>query len=447
MSTTEGQSLIVRHDEAMKLNKGGCTDASTPNVPLAREAPLAYLRMASSMMLKPTEQTVAPAPRLRVACIGDSLTLGSPEYPNHACSISNKACRGNYPAVLRQMLGARYDLKSFGHDGGVLHTHYIPRGCVPLGLNENDETTRSCQDALRNSTRSHFTLIHQVVAFAPHVAFIQLGTNDAKHFHMLDAESESFGLLAARLRTHQALVGLARVVGAPLTVLLEPPPVVVEAPVGRCHNYQPAFISGGGPYVHRPNPACGSMCPGVHECRYHPRAPYCWRLRGCVDCGTPPVINTSDDKLGLNANQACIRVDMLQHVRAGVRDAAETLNAPTAASHGAITRTHLERLCGSRVAIAAGPAPMTATWGLFFDSVHLSPWGMAMIACHAHRTLAQSCEAHRSDCGERCDTFCGLVTQNLSAALASGRRLRGDALLEALYAAEQRLFNASLASL
>tara|TARA_B110001452_G_scaffold32018_1_gene24993 strand:+ start:1668 stop:2714 length:1047 start_codon:yes stop_codon:yes gene_type:complete len=343
------------------------------------------------------------------------------------------------------MLGDRYELKAFGLDGGVLHINYIPRACDTLGLTENKETTAICQDALRNNTRFPFTLIHQVIAFAPHIAFIQLGTNDAKHQYMLDAESESFGLLAARLRTQQALVGLVRVVRAPLTVLLEPPPVVVEAPFGRCHLYQPAFMSGGGPYVHPPDPACGSTCPGVHECRYHPigtyTAPYCWRLKYCVDCSAPPQINTSDDKLGLRANQNCFRVDVLQHVRAGVRDAAETLNAPTAAKHGGSRATHLESQCGSRVAVAAGPAPMVATWGFFYDPVHLSPWGMAVIACHAHRTLAQSCEAHHSNCGERCDTFCGLVTQNLSASLASGRRLRGDRLLEALYAAEQRLFS------
>ena len=83
--------------------------------------------------------------RVRVACIGDSITFGATiDDPNDS-----------YPSQLGRKLGSRYDVKNFGVNG-----------CTML---KNGDYPYWKQEALSN-----------VVAFSPHIVIIVLGTNDCK---------------------------------------------------------------------------------------------------------------------------------------------------------------------------------------------------------------------------------------------------------------------------
>lgn len=93
-------------------------------------------------------QTTKPKPkaRIRVACIGASITFGA------GLQNREKHC---YPAQLQKMLGAAYEVRNYGASGRTM----LRKGDFPY-WNE-----KACQQAL---------------AFNPHIVVIDLGGNDSK---------------------------------------------------------------------------------------------------------------------------------------------------------------------------------------------------------------------------------------------------------------------------
>lgn len=86
------------------------------------------------------------AEKIRVACVGDSITFGS------GVENRDKNC---YPAVLGGFLGDRYDVRNFGVSGATL----LKKGDKPYWKEKA------------------FT---EATDFKPHVVVIKLGTNDTK---------------------------------------------------------------------------------------------------------------------------------------------------------------------------------------------------------------------------------------------------------------------------
>ncbi len=84
---------------------------------------------------------------IKVACIGDSITAGS------GASLASKTA---YPAVLKTLLGSRYEVKNFGNSGKTL---------VTAGSSNDYTATGEYASSL---------------AYLPDVVTIMLGTNDSK---------------------------------------------------------------------------------------------------------------------------------------------------------------------------------------------------------------------------------------------------------------------------
>jgi lysophospholipase L1-like esterase len=82
--------------------------------------------------------------RIRVACVGDSITLGGGE---------NR--RDNYPGTLQRLLGNGYDVRNFGVNGATVRRH-------------------ADQPYVRESA------FGGAKEFKPNIAVILLGTNDTK---------------------------------------------------------------------------------------------------------------------------------------------------------------------------------------------------------------------------------------------------------------------------
>ncbi len=86
------------------------------------------------------------AGKIRVACIGDSITYGS--------GVAQREVNA-YPAVLQTLLGDGYEVKNFGVSGATL----LKGGDKPYWK----------QSAFKDATE-----------FAPNIVIIKLGTNDTK---------------------------------------------------------------------------------------------------------------------------------------------------------------------------------------------------------------------------------------------------------------------------
>ncbi len=145
--------------------------------------------------------------RVRVACIGDSLTRGDGSHERRP--PKRLAQRGNYPAKLQELLGTGFWVRNFGHGGATAcNSSEIPMAA-----------TREFAAARR---------------WRPDVAVLMLGTNDAKKQHW-EAATPCGGAPAYRsglLQLLRALGVAANVQSArrerppPLVVLLHPPPVL-----------------------------------------------------------------------------------------------------------------------------------------------------------------------------------------------------------------------------
>lgn len=86
------------------------------------------------------------AVKIRVACIGDSITFGA--------GIKDRA-KDSYPAVLQRLLGAAYEVRNFGVSGRTMLKH----GDFPYW---NEKAYK------------------QALEFSPDIVVIKLGTNDSK---------------------------------------------------------------------------------------------------------------------------------------------------------------------------------------------------------------------------------------------------------------------------
>lgn len=91
-------------------------------------------------------RAAAPAERVRVACVGDSITYGA------AVDKRELNC---YPAVLGNLLGGAYDVRNFGVSGATL----LKKGDKPYWKEKAFQTASD---------------------FGPNIVILKLGTNDTK---------------------------------------------------------------------------------------------------------------------------------------------------------------------------------------------------------------------------------------------------------------------------
>ena len=109
------------------------------------------------------------AERLRIACVGDSLTRGDglhEHIPKHRVPFRQLREqqhalreRGSYPAVLSRLAATRFaDVRNFGHGGATACNHTGGHGPPYLSVPEFSAALR----------------------FSPHALVVMLGTNDAK---------------------------------------------------------------------------------------------------------------------------------------------------------------------------------------------------------------------------------------------------------------------------
>jgi len=117
--------------------------------------------VASATHVKTAEPAGARA--VRVACLGDSLTRGDASHEPKP--PKNRRGRGNYPKALARALGARFDVRNFGH-GGATAT-----------LARRSDVGRSVV-----SPDAYAALPEMAAARAwrPEIALWMLGTNDSK---------------------------------------------------------------------------------------------------------------------------------------------------------------------------------------------------------------------------------------------------------------------------
>ena len=123
-------------------------------------------------------QPAAPAAagKLRVACIGDSITFGA--------GVKDRA-KNSYPAVLQRLLGADYEVRNFGVSGRTLLQH----GDFPYGKEK---------------------AYKQALEFNPDIVVIKLGTNDSKPQNW-KFKSEFAADARALIASFRALPGKPRV--------------------------------------------------------------------------------------------------------------------------------------------------------------------------------------------------------------------------------------------
>ena len=136
--------------------------------------------------------------KVRVACVGDSLTRGDGSHEPRRPKGSGIAQRGNYPAILQKMLGVGFEVRNFGHGGAT-------------ACNASDvpymETTEWAE-ARR---------------FRPDVIVLMIGTNDAKAQHW---EGPHCGPAAYAAGMRALLEG--QDVPRPFTLVLLPPPILTD---------------------------------------------------------------------------------------------------------------------------------------------------------------------------------------------------------------------------
>lgn len=113
------------------------------------------------------DDAAAAAKKVKVACVGDSITYGA--------GVENRE-KNNYPAVLGRLLGDSHDVKNFGVSGATL----LRKGDKPY------DKEKAYQRALE---------------FKPDVLVIKLGTNDSKpqnwDSHKGEFEADYKALVAA----------------------------------------------------------------------------------------------------------------------------------------------------------------------------------------------------------------------------------------------------------
>ena len=114
------------------------------------------LRLAASANLVAAPAVDSAAGKVRVACIGDSITFGH--------GIKDRE-HNSYPARLAKLLGDKYEVRNFGVSGATA----AKRGTRPYDQQE------ACSDALKSR---------------PQIAVIMLGTNDTNKQTWPDHQQE-----------------------------------------------------------------------------------------------------------------------------------------------------------------------------------------------------------------------------------------------------------------
>ena len=158
--------------------------------------------------------------RIRVACMGDSLTRGDASHEpgmgsHHPFKNSSVATpvesRGNYPLTLGKLMGSSaYEVRNFGHGGRSV----LP----PTQYNQTAE-------------------YRAALAWRPHLVLLMLGTNDAKRARPGSAEIATWDADAFEPQ----LLALARAIlhnripspRPPFLLLLIPPPILPTAASSR----------------------------------------------------------------------------------------------------------------------------------------------------------------------------------------------------------------------
>ena len=136
------------------------------------------LSLCGCAMLPAMSSTVSAATKIKIACVGDSITAGS-----HASGAAFY-----YPTQLQQLLGDGYEVKNFGVSGCTL-------------MNSGDQPYQ--QDTHYKESQS----------FAPDYVILMLGTNDAKTSnwtHKADFETD----MKAMIQSYQSLASHPTVVVA-----------------------------------------------------------------------------------------------------------------------------------------------------------------------------------------------------------------------------------------
>ncbi len=133
---------------------------------------IAFLALNVSVMIGPPVSGEALAGKIRVACVGDSITYGP--VPNRLIN--------SWPGVLQRILGARYNVVNFGRSCATISKH----GDVPYWNVK----------AFRAAT-----------AFNSNIVIIALGTNDSKpmnwdHGKYFSRDTRDLILHFEHLKTH-----------------------------------------------------------------------------------------------------------------------------------------------------------------------------------------------------------------------------------------------------
>lgn len=124
------------------------------------------LSLFAAALLTPALHAAEAKP-LRVACVGDSITFGA--------GVEQRD-QNNYPKVLGELLGTRYETRNFGRSGATL----LKQGDLPYWKTKEFEAATNSQ---------------------PDIVVIKLGTNDSKPQNW-DQHKAEFAADARALVTH-----------------------------------------------------------------------------------------------------------------------------------------------------------------------------------------------------------------------------------------------------
>ena len=208
----------------------------------------------------------------RVACVGDSLTVGDALHaykPNSVsrCSWNDPACRGNYPMVLGALLGPRFVVRNFGATSwpacGRLPPACFERAVAAQPANSTKPLAASADgDALEACTKAfgETPLLRHALTFAPHVVVLMIGTNDAMGSYWERCGVEGFE------RAFALMLRLLWASGkAPFVLVLEPPPVLGELGDSGCMATRLCRFSSRGCHGAHRTAECTSCYPGDLE--------------------------------------------------------------------------------------------------------------------------------------------------------------------------------------
>ena len=335
--------------------------------------------------------------RVRVACVGDSLTVGDNQYGADGRPLwaperckATSLCHGSYPAVLQALLGARdYDVQEFAaysvSISSVLSACPLNRSS---GTRARERIDHSC--AAENAHLSRIPLVLDLAAFKPAMVVMMLGTNDALHSTVRNetnvartVESQMSLLLRALLHTMAGEL--------PLVLVMQPPPTMAEMPrVGCSEPTPPPQHAKLGVYIRPSGSTCS--CAAMHTCHYNPAG--CRHFYRCLTCLPNETVYMRPDSNVTVSRAGCVRGDAIGHVRLGVKRATES--AADAWSTAAVFAGNDSTHCAAGLH-AARPIPIAADWQMFSDPYHLRPAGSAAIACHVHASLMGHCGAMRED--------------------------------------------------